>query len=374
MKMKKIYFTDVTPAQWDAWVLTLEDATYHHSWHWLHCLSKFLELKQHVTFALLDEESGEVLAICPFGISFLEKENIWKASLGYFPCGSPAVGFISAKQRRKLIDYIFQIYHEYMVTYEAKEIHMVVHPLTVGLCEKLPAIASNFSLELLRYQLIPHMDNTIVIDLSKSEEVLVSEMSKYHYRHIKRGRDKRIKVHAYTKGREEHLCEEKIQEMKQAHFISAGRSTRPDATWEAMCRGLQDGAATLFVASLEGAPISYLYCGEFSKMSFGWSQVNVKGYENFSARHLLEWEAILFYKKEKKYSYYEVGEKYGGPQVFHIPTEKELSIGVFKERYGGLFLPKGTWYGYMDKTHMDATLVQRYNAFIKQARTFSLPT
>ena len=30
------------------------------------------------------------------------------------------------------------------------------------------------------------------------------------------------------------------------------------------------------------------------------------------------------------------------------PTEKELSIGLFKERYGGVLIPKVQWIAYAD--------------------------
>ena len=74
-------------------------------------------------------------------------------------------------------------------------------------------------------------------------------------------------------------------------------------------------------------------------MAFGWSQVNVDQYEKeYSPRHFLEWQAILHYKK-RGFTWYEIGERYYGPQY----TEKEISISVFKERYGGLQLPKIHW-------------------------------
>jgi hypothetical protein len=80
-------------------------------------------------------------------------------------------------------------------------------------------------------------------------------------------------------------------------------------------------------------------------MAFGWSLVNVKAYEReYSPRHLLEWEAILYYKiRVPNITNWERG----------ITARNTLhSIGQradnkrFKERYGGFTLPKIYWMGY----------------------------
>ena len=131
-----------------------------------------------------------------------------------------------------------------------------------------------------------------------------------------------------------------------------------------MYEGLSAGKASLFIAFVNDTPISYLYCGEFSKMAFGWSQANVKEYEEeYSPRHLLEWTAILFYK-ENAFSYYEIGERFFGSQFFYIPSDKEISISSFKERYGGRLFPKVKWYGYFDKDLLKTDYNQRFRELL----------
>ena len=81
--------------------------------------------------------------------------------------------------------------------------------------------------------------------------------------------------------------------------------------------------------------LSCLFCGEFEKIAIGWSQVNTEEYQKeFSPRHFLEWETIIYYQK-RGFNFYILGERNFGNQIFHNPTEKEQSIGQVKERYGG---------------------------------------
>lgn len=132
-------------------------------------------------------------------------------------------------------------------------------------------------------------------------------------------------------------------DFKLAHFISAGRSTRSDESWEIMKQLLLTSQAKLFLVSLCDKAISYLFCGEYLQSCFGWTQVNIDEYETkYSPRHYLEWNAILYYK-EKGFLCYELGDIYMTSQAFKQPTSKELSISTFKERFGGRLVPKLYW-------------------------------
>ena len=47
--------------------------------------------------------------------------------------------------------------------------------------------------------------------------------------------------------------------------------------------------------------------------------------------------------------YYEVGTRWYGPQIYKVPSPKELSIAAFKERYGGQLWPDLTFEKIFDK-------------------------
>jgi hypothetical protein len=140
-----------------------------------------------------------------------------------------------------------------------------------------------------------------------------------------------------------------------------------------MYDSLSTGDASLFIAFIENTPISYLFCGEFELMAFGWSQVNDDAYElEYSPRHLLEWSAMMFYKKIN-FKYYEVGERYYGAQLFHTPSEKEISISVFKERFGGILLPKIKWTGYLDQGLLKDDYDKGLNEFFLSKPIIKIP-
>jgi hypothetical protein len=365
-------FSEVNRTQWNSWVARIKETNYYHSWDWLNCLTKFSNIKENISFVLTDG-SDDVLAICPLAISFFEQEGIYNISFGNFPCGMPALADMAPKLRRKLTDYIFSIVQSYVEKYKINKISMAWHPLNQLACLK-DSLSYRYSFELLRYQMSYHVDNTLVMDLSLPEQEMTSSLSKYHYRHIKRARKKGVAVRVYNNKNNSDKTKYYFAKFQEAHFLSAGRMTRPQATWDAMYEGIINDAATLFVAFLEDNPISFLYCGEFSLMAFGWSQANIKEYEiKYAPRHILEWEAIVYYKKERNFKYYEVGERYFGPQFFHIPTDKEITIGIFKERYGGILLPKIKWTGYCDKDYMKADFDRHAKEFEGKDNLFKIP-
>ena len=67
-------------------------------------------------------------------------------------------------------------------------------------------------------------------------------------------------------------------------------------------------------------------------------EVNLKNYEHISPRHFLEWNAMKYYKYNML-NFYEIGERYYDQNDFK-PTNKEISISEFKEKFGSNKYPK----------------------------------
>ena len=105
-----------------------------------------------------------------------------------------------------------------------------------------------------------------------------------------------------------------------------------------MLKKIYDNEADLFYLNLDDKSISYLYCARLYDFAWGWSQVNLKKYENISPRHFLEWNAMKYYRNNQ-FHFYEIGERYYAQDKFK-PTAKELSISDFKEKYGSDKYPK----------------------------------
>ena len=105
-----------------------------------------------------------------------------------------------------------------------------------------------------------------------------------------------------------------------------------------MLKKIYENEADLFCLNFDKKRISYLYCARYQDFAWGWSQVNLKKYEYLSPRHFLEWNVMKYYKKNKL-NFYEIGERYYAQNNF-IPSDKEISISEFKEKFGSNKYPK----------------------------------
>ncbi len=353
MDFKTVYFNDVGKEQWDNWVADIKTTSYHHSWSWIDHASKFQNVMENRSFVCLDSDFSP-LAICPLIVTSSKGFN--EISVNGGPVGVPALADkFNPSIRRKLLDAVFCVIQDCVKANDVKKMIMTTHPLTRSVCaDEISGFRNAF--ELLRYQMLCRVTNTLVIDLGLSDEILFLNVGKYQRRHITRGRKKKIETKAFNGSENTEQLKHWFYKYQDAHFAAAGRMTRPQETWDTMYDIALNGEASLFCAFLEDTAISFLFCGEFSSMAFGWSQVNVKEFEKaYSPRHLLEWEAMNYYKRNG-FRYYEVGERFYGPQLLYVPTDKEITIGEFKERYGGFLLPKITWLGYYDRELLNSDL------------------
>jgi hypothetical protein len=370
MDYKIAFYSDVSQGQWDSWVASIRAASYHHSRCWLDYCSGFQNVVENKSLALLENDSSP-LAICPLVLSEIDGHR--EISVNGAPVGVPALAeSLKPSPRRRILDIVFGIINDYAKGNNAERIVMVSHPLTRSAGEDDVSGFRN-SFELLRYQMLYRVENTLVIDLKLPPETLFMNMGKYQRRHIVRGRKQNIRVEVFNGGENKDKLRNCFELFQQAHFTCAGRLTRPQATWDSMYQSALNGYSSLFCAFLGDTPMSYLFCGEFAPMAFGWSQANVEKFEEeYSPRHILEWEAILYYKK-LGFRYYEIGERYYCPQLLHVPSAKEITISEFKERYGGFMLPKINWLGYCDNTRMSHDLRRYQDSYLANDNLVKIP-
>jgi len=362
MEFKICYYKDLTNEQWDNFVTQVDIASYYHSWQWLNYCSKFLNIKEHCSFVLLND-NGAPIAICPLAITTNPGKHINEISFSGIPAGIPAINENNPSLRRKILSYIFTFIEDYAKKYEVMNIKMIYHSLNRAFCQKEFA-SQQYSFELLRYGMHYYVNNSSVINLNLCQEKLSENLSKYHRRHIMRGAKKGIYVKVFNQLYNKEESRQYFNQYQKIHLLTAGKMTRPQETWDEMYNGLLKGCASLFVAFVKDTPISYLYCGEFSLMAFGWSQVNVAEYEEeYSPRHTIEWEAILYYQNQK-FNFYEVGEIFYKPQFFYLASEKEKSISILKERFGGFLVPKVFWIGYFNNEFKKEDLISRLNDYL----------
>ena len=329
-KIKK--FTDFSMFEWNNLLNELEGPIYNCNWNNLNYYSAYDKVKN-VSFAIFYEK--KLIALIPvaknsnnkkltfsFGnnliFSFLFKPNITQSL------------------RKRIYHFVFDFLKQKAKQKKLKQ-NIQVGPIFF-INNKSYAYSKN-QFELLEYCKNYIVHNTLIVDLNKDENILISEMSKYHLRNIKRtSRIENLKFNILNNSSSSVIVKKKFSEFQKYHLISAGKLTRPKKTWKIMLQKIFDNEAELFFLSLENKSISYLYCSKWKDFAWGWSQVNLKKYEKISPRHYLEWNAIKYYKSINC-RFYEIGERYNLQKNFK-PTSKELSISNFKEKYGSDKYPK----------------------------------
>lgn len=360
-KMRITEFNNVSSEEWDEYVRRIPESTYLHSSAWLNYLNTINGIEGSKSFIFSDGKTP--LAVCPLAICKVNSfgKEYMEATFSGFPSVYPAVIELPATQRRRIVRKIFNLIHQILAPYNIKRIELYRHPINLNVLNG-DFDAANMA-EAISYGYLYYMKNTIIIELRKEESQLMSEMSQYQRKHIRKSKRQGLIVKEY-RGEIENL-DKVFSDFQTSHFKSAGRLTRPIESWNIMKDLIRQNKATLFTVSIEnGKDISYLYCGEFDKFSFGWSQVNIDEYEGrYSSRHLLEWEAMMFYKKRGFY-YYELGIKYDSPQFNYIPTEKETTISQFKERYGGKLYCCFYFEKFFDKELFDIFYNHRLEEFL----------
>ena len=371
MKFDIVHYVDVGKDEWSGYLNEIPEAGYHHSWQWMSFISNFTGFTKNLSFLLFEHEEKKLSAICTLAVSFNALAKYNEISFGGNYCATPLVADVKPNIRRKILDEVFQMIQFYANQYNVKKILMIWDPLVRSLINDSSFHRNQFELQ--RYGLFYVVKNYLSVDLSLPVETLVENISKYHRRHINRSGKKGVTIKIFNQQYQSSLIPEYFGMYKKAHFISSGRLTRPQETWDLMRNGLITGEASLFVAFVNAEPISFLYCGEFEGMAFGWSQVNIDEYEvRYSPRHILEWNAILYYK-ENKFRYYELGARHFTPQPFDIPTNKEISVSVYKERFGGFMLPKIFWTGYFDGDVMASEVNAQLNNYLSASRMVKIP-
>jgi len=344
----KVFRFEETPASlWDKWVSRIGGSSYLHSSSFLGFLHEMVGPDKALSFACIQDEEHP-LALCPaavcknnlFGNDFLD------ASWNGAPLGGPVFAEQACGVGDKIKNQVFELFHGLIREKGAKRCYIRRHPVSLDLLSGKEQLEA-FQFYPLKLGYECHPQNTIVIDLRVSGETLSAGLSQYQRKHIRRSSKKGIRIAEYNSSTEKNG--EIFNLYQQAHIKSAGKMTRPQRSFDVMLEAVNNGSAALFVAFAEDIAISFLYCGEFHKFAFGWSQVNLDEFEKmYSPRHLLEWEAMMAYKK-RGFCFYELGTFWGGPQLYKIPTSKELSIAEFKRRYGGLWLPELCFERFFDK-------------------------
>jgi len=358
--MKLVEFGEISNEEWDHSVSKMPESTYFHSSFWINYLNAINGRENSKSFILM--ENNEPIAVCPLAVYNVTKNGMEYAEATFkgVPIPLPAIVQLPPIQRKRTAIKVYSALFDALKPSNVKRIEFYRHPISLDFLNG-NTDPSNIA-EAQSFSYLYYIQNTIVADLKKPESVLSSELSKYQRKHVRKSDERGLKVLAYEG--QGSGADEAFARFRGAHLKSAGRLTRPSESWDLMLSFMKQGKAALFTSSIDGKEISYLYCGQFGKFAWGWSQVNLDEYEKeYSPRHQLEWEAMMHYRK-KGFSCYEIGYKYDSPQIHYVPTEKDITISHLKERFGGKLYPYLHFERFFDKVLFKKAYDERISNFL----------
>jgi hypothetical protein len=336
-EFKVVSFKFFNKAEWNQYISTFVGSRQTASWQRIDYQTSVYKTLN-LSFAVRDAEN-KIVCFVPLAI---HNGNERTFSFGGPPCSYPLFSSkLTQSKRKKILIFLKEIIENLAIEYKVKFYLVERHPV-IYTDQNFPIISSEnqFELNFWQGELIVH--NTLIMDLNKSQDEMNHSLSKYRKKDINKSIKKNITISIFDYKKKINEINEIFIKYKNHHLISAGRLTRPDNSWNIMKEQLLNNEAILFVSYLKDIEISFLFCGIYEKFSWGWSQVNVEIYEReYSPRHLLEWEAIKYFK-ENQFKFYDIGERFYPSKNFN-PTIKQMTISDFKEKYGAKLYPKA-WY------------------------------
>lgn len=333
MNFKKYSFSDLKRTFWDKTLENIDGSTYLHSSHMINYYQSFNKKTKNFSFLVKDDESKFVACVVVVFTKFKNKNNLMYKNM---LCPTPAIINTNYSKRNKIKKFIWNEIFEISKKFKIKYINFIQHPINIhNLNQRF--ISSLNSFETLEFLGRVKAVNTLILNLNKSDEELYKSISKYRKKDIKKAINLKINIELINYKDKKRIKKE-MKNFRLAHYKSAKRKTRPLETWSQMENILIENKGKLFIATKDKKKLSYLFCGEFGKHAFGWSQVNYKKYEiKYPIRHYLEWFAIKYFQK-KKFLYYDLGHRFFSNKVNKY-TLKEIQISEFKEKYGGDLYP-----------------------------------
>lgn len=172
-----------------------------------------------------------------------------------------------------------------------------------------------------------------VIDLSRSEEQLHSEMSKSFRWNVNWGlKNLTMRI---TGSESQQAAARDLELLRLLHVEAAGRSTRSLESWNAQLRMLLAGEAFIVLAELGCLPVSAALFPVTPSYCFYGVSASKREFFDKPISHAVLWTALV----HAKYSgcrWFETGEQRFPGVEASAATTKELGISSFKRNFGGM--------------------------------------
>jgi hypothetical protein len=297
------------------------------------------------------------LAICPLYVE--DYDGLRRFSYrGEFlqTLRTPLINMGLMKKQRKTIEKeLYKKIDELAVEYKIRKCNFLIDPLC--------AIYEDEHYN----HLTPHgyIDNSIatqIINLKKSREELWLELRK-SYKALINTAEKTFEIIVMDFKNPEFEEHEKYRAL---HFKAAGRVTRPIETFNLQFAMLKNDEAMLIGIKYKGQYVGLSYFIHLNRTAYYASEADDPDIEiPLTCGPLMQWKAIEYYKA-RGFDYMELDIQQYGSQVFDHPTQKEISISIFKRGFGGKTFPLFRGIRYYDKKLLEKEVIENAEKLIKE--------
>jgi hypothetical protein len=249
----------------------------------------------------------------------------------------------------------FDIIYRLAIEHQVKKINFLIDPLcTLYLDENFNYLTRNSYLDV--------SISTQIIDLRKSRESLWMELRKSYKALINKG-ERTYEVVIMDVNNPDFALHENYRNL---HFKAAGRITRPLATFNQQFEMLQKDEAMLLGIKYQGQFVSFSYFVHLNKTAYYASEADDPDVEvPLTYGPLSQWKAMEYYKA-RGWEYIELDNQQFGPQLFDLPSEKDLSISMFKRGFGGKTFPLFRGVRYLDQDLMKNEIMHQAQSLMNE--------
>jgi hypothetical protein len=343
----------IDPDLWDSFCKESNDAWFQHTVTWLEYTLNMKWDNNSINHSFGVFENGKLAAIVPLIEEKLNETEYQVFSMSGFPIPFPAFSNELSPRNRKKIESI--IFKRILESADIQYINMYVSPL----CRN--SLSGNFRVNPLpRHNFHDTTISTNIISLHHELPILKKQLRKGHRSDIKSAKKGDVSVLILDRI---NFSENDFGAYQETHLQAAGRSTRPQKTWDIMAEWVKRGLAVLAIAKVDGHCVAVALVNTFNGGAYYQSGAALTdAAQPQGIGHLMQWE-IITYLKTAGFNYYELGWNWFGNISQEIADKKMLQISRFKAGFGGSEYPLLRGEYFFNYTYMQAVLEERFEHY-----------
>lgn len=314
--------------EWDKFCERNEEAWFWHTTSWIdYCLkSRFDTVVYNRSFSIV--ENNNIIAIVPLLIEERTINSKTMKEISFSGGNTPLFVIDKGIIGKKYTDLLTEIWDRIWSIAKNEGIVRCLFKLNIQNEAYLRSMVIENNLY--KKGLIDTSTYTCILDLSKNEDDIMSNMRKGHKAAIKKAQ-KSLKCVCCDIT---NVSGEAIEEFRRIYFMVAGKATRPDETFKMLHFFVKNGNAFLLKACLGEEIAGYTMVFLYKKHAYYAMACVIEKFKDQDVSHFLQWNAINYLKKHDV-CFYELGDQFFSKSFFHQVSDKSISISAFKRGFGG---------------------------------------